>query len=169
MSINNDNLPFILKFLFFYCILMKYLSIAILKQIETTAMKTLKNILIASVCILFTIGAKTQTTTVPAEFYLGKWAMQFKGLPQGDGKMVFGIEKKDSVLTGTVYDGAGNKIAGIDKIELNADNVTVYFSAGGYDVNVIVTKKDDNHITASLMSMFEAEGERVKEEPKSSK
>jgi len=132
-------------------------------------MKFFKNILIASVCVLFTIVAKAQTATVPAEFYLGKWAMQFKGLPQGDGKMVFGIEKKDSVLTGTVYDGAGNKIAGIDKIELNADNVTVYFSAGGYDVNVIVTKKDENHITASLMSMFEAEGERVIEEPKSSK
>jgi len=131
-------------------------------------MKILKNMLIASFCILFTFGAKAQTT-VPAEFYIGKWAMQFKGLPQGDGRMVFGIEKKDSVMSGTVYDGAGNKIASIDKIELNADNVVVYFAAGGYDVNVIVTKKDENHISASLMSMFEAEGERVKEAPKASK
>jgi hypothetical protein len=27
-----------------------------------------------------------------------------------------------------------------------------------------VTKKDDTHVTASLMNMFEGEGEKVKEE-----
>jgi hypothetical protein len=101
---------------------------------------------------------------VPAEFYLGKWAMQFKNLPQGDGKLTFSIEKKDTAFVGQVLDGAGNKVAGIDKIEMAAENMTLYFSAGGFDVSVVVTKKDDTHVTASLMNMFEGEGEKVKEE-----
>jgi hypothetical protein len=29
-------------------------------------------------------------------------------------------------------------------------------------VNLAMTKKDDDHITGSLMGMFDAEGERVK-------
>lgn len=101
---------------------------------------------------------------VPVDFYVGKWAMQFKNLPQGDGKLTFAIEKKETALAGQVLDGAGNKVAGIDKIEVGTENITLYFSAGGFDVSVVVTKKDDTHVTASLMNIFDGEGEKVKEE-----
>jgi len=38
----------------------------------------------------------------------------------------------------------------------------VYFNAQGYDVNLVMTKKDEDHITGNLIGMFEAEGERLK-------
>jgi hypothetical protein len=85
-----------------------------------------------------------------------------KGLPNGDAKMFFVLEKKDTSMTGAVQDSTGTQISKIDKVELNGNTATVYFSAQGYDVNMAMTKKDDDHVTGSLMGMFDAEGERVK-------
>lgn len=115
--------------------------------------------------VLFSVASfAKKNENVPVDFYIGKWAMQFNNLPQGDGKMTFAIEKKEADLVGQVLDGNGNKIAGIDKIEISAENIILYFSAGGYDVNVVVTKKDDTHVTASLMNMFDGVGEKMKED-----
>ena len=47
-------------------------------------------------------------------------------------------------------------------MELNGDKATVYFNAEGYDVNLEMNKKDEDHVTGSLMGMFDSEGERVK-------
>ncbi len=47
--------------------------------------------------------------------------------------------------------------------ELNDTSVPVYFNAQGYDVNVVMNKKDDDHVSGSLMGMFDADGERIKE------
>jgi hypothetical protein len=33
----------------------------------------------------------------------------------------------------------------------------------GTDVNVVLTKKDEDHITGKALGMFDASGERVKE------
>jgi hypothetical protein len=51
----------------------------------------------------------------------------------------------------------------IEKVDLAADKATVYFNAQGYDVNLEMDKKDNDHVTGSVMGMFDAEGERVKE------
>lgn len=40
---------------------------------------------------------------------------------------------------------------------------TVYFTAQGYDVYLRLDKKGDDHITGSMMDMFDAEGDRVKD------
>ena len=36
-------------------------------------------------------------------------------------------------------------------------------AAAGYDLSLTLAKKDEDHVTGSLMAMFQAEGERVKE------
>ena len=111
--------------------------------------------------LLFSFTMRAQTMA-PVDYFAGKWNVLIKGLPQGDAKMFFVLEKKDSTMTGVVQDSTGNQIARLDKVELTATSATVYFTAQGYDVNLVMNKKDDDHITGSLMGMFDAEGERVK-------
>jgi hypothetical protein len=123
-------------------------------------MKNFKSILIGLFSLLFIVGAKAQTGG--SDYFAGKWSVLIKGLPNGDAKMFFVLEKKDTTMTGVVQDSTGTEISKIDKVELNANTATVYFSAQGYDVNLAMTKKDDDHITGSLMGMFDAEGERLK-------
>lgn len=123
-------------------------------------MKKVKSILIGLFSLLFILGTKAQTAG--ADYFAGKWSVLVKGLPNGDTKMFFVLEKKDTTMAGVVQDSTGTEIAKIDKVELNGNTATAYFSAQGYDVNLAMTKKDDDHITGSLMGMFDAEGERVK-------
>jgi len=100
------------------------------------------------------------------DYFLGKWSVLLKGIPQGDTRMIFVLEKKDGALTGVAQDTSGTLIAKLDKIDMKDSSVTVYFTAQGYDVNLVLNRKDDDHVTGSLMSMFDAEGERVKVSPK---
>jgi hypothetical protein len=123
-------------------------------------MKKLKSILTGLLLLLFVFGAKAQTAN--ADYFAGKWNVLLKGLPNGDTKMFFVLEKKDTTMTGVVQDSTGTEVAKIDKVELKENTATVYFSAQGYDVNLAMTKKDDDHVTGNLMGMFDAEGERVK-------
>ena len=97
-----------------------------------------------------------------ADYFAGTWSVLLKGLPQGDAKMIFVFEKKDGTITGIVQDSTGKEISKIDKAELSDTTATVYFNTQGYDVNLAMNKKDEDHITGSLMSMFDAEGERLK-------
>jgi hypothetical protein len=123
-------------------------------------MKKFKSILVGVFSLLFIVGAKAQTGS--ADYFAGKWSVLIKGLPNGDAKMFFVLEKKDTTMIGVVQDSTGTEISKIDKVELKDTTATVYFSAQGYDVNLAMTKKDDDHITGSLMGMFDAEGERLK-------
>jgi hypothetical protein len=123
-------------------------------------MKMFKSIFAGLFLLLLIPGAKAQTSS--ADYFAGKWNVLVKGLPQGDTKMFIVLEKKDTTMTGVVQDSTGNQVSKIDKVELNGGTATVYFSAQGYDVNLVMNKKDDDHITGSLMGMFDAEGERVK-------
>jgi hypothetical protein len=107
----------------------------------------------------FNVSAQTKTG---AEYFAGKWSVLMKGMPGGDSKMVFVLEKKEATLTGVVQDTTGKELAKIEKVELAGDKATVYFNIQGYDVNLEMNKKDDDHITGSMMGMFDAEGDRVK-------
>lgn len=97
-----------------------------------------------------------------ADYFEGKWSVLVKGLPDGDTKMIFVLDKKEATLTGVVQDSTGKEIAKLSSVEINDNSATLYFTAQGYDVNLVMDKKDDDHVTGSLMGMFEAEGERVK-------
>ena len=123
-------------------------------------MNKFKSILAGLFFLIFTSGVKAQLS--PVDYFAGKWSLLIKALPQGDTRMFFVLEKKDTTMTGVVQDSTGKDISKIDKVELNGNAVTVYFTAQGYDVNVVMNKKDDDHITGSMMNMFDIEGDRVK-------
>jgi hypothetical protein len=121
-------------------------------------MKMFKTLL-AGMLLLLCTSTNAQTT---ADYFAGKWDVLLKGIPQGDTHLIFLLDKKDSSMTGVVQDTAGAQVAVIDKIELTETSITLYFTAQGYAVSLLLTKKDDDHVTGSLMNMFDAEGERVK-------
>ena len=124
-------------------------------------MKKLSQLFPGLFILLLSLNVHAQSKT-GADYFEGKWNVLVKGLPDGDTKMVFILEKKDTTLAGVVQDSTGKEIAKIDKVELNKITLTVYFTAQGYDVNLVMNKKDDDHITGSLMGMFDAEGDRIK-------
>ncbi|HWW40343.1 hypothetical protein [Pedobacter sp.] len=97
-----------------------------------------------------------------ADYFKGKWSVLIKGTPSGDTRMIFLLENRNDSITGVVQDTTGAEISKISKVELTDTSAAVYFTAQGYDVSLVMNKKDNDHITGSLMSMFDAEGERVK-------
>jgi hypothetical protein len=118
------------------------------------------SVFISAICIFFlSTGAMAQTG---ADYFAGKWNMLVKGLPNGDTKMLVILDKKDTTMTGVIQDSVGTEISKFSKVELKEKEVTVYFTAQGYDVYLLMTKKDDDHVTGSMMGMFDAEGIRAK-------
>ena len=111
---------------------------------------------------IFFLGYNASAQT-SADYFAGKWSVLLKGVPGSDARLIFALEKKDSSITGVVQDSTGKEISRITNSELKESQVTLYFNARGYDVNLLLTKKDNYHITASLMGMFDAEGDRIKE------
>ena len=97
-----------------------------------------------------------------ADYFKGNWSVLIKSTPNGDVKMILVLENKNDSITGVVQDTTGVEISKLTNVELKDTVITVYFTAQGYDVNLVMTKKDDDHVTGSLMGMFDAEGERVK-------
>ena len=97
-----------------------------------------------------------------ADYFKGTWSVLVKGTPNGDARMMVLLENRNDSMAGVVRDTTGAEISKISKVELTDTSATVYFTAQGYDVNLVMNKKDNDHITGSLMSMFDAEGERVK-------
>ena len=107
------------------------------------------------------MGANAQSK-IGADYFAGKWNVLVKGTPNGDSKMIFVLENKNDSIAGVVQDTTGAEIAKITSVELKDNEINVYFTAQGYDVNLLLTRKDNDHTTGSLMSMFDAEGERIK-------
>jgi hypothetical protein len=128
-------------------------------------MKKVNSLAIVFLLSLVSLSAGAQTKGT-VDFFAGKWNVLVKGTPSGDSRMLIVLDKKDVSLAGVVQDSLGVEIAKIDKIEAGAKEpgLIVYFNSHGYDVNVELSKKDDDHVIGSLMGMFDAEGERIKKQ-----
>lgn len=124
-------------------------------------MKKINVLLAGAFFILLSLGAKAQAKT-GADYFTGSWSVLVKGTPNGDSKMILVLEKKDSSMTGVIQDSTGKEIAKISNAELKPTQLTVYFSTQGFDVNLVMDKKDEDHTRGSLMGMFDAEGDRIK-------
>ncbi|MBV9962875.1 MAG: hypothetical protein JO072_11575 [Parafilimonas sp.] len=123
-----------------------------------------------SICFLFAglffllLSTKIKAQTTGAEYFEGKWNVLIKGTPNGDARMFVSFQKQDTALIGTIQDSTGQVTSKIDKVELDGDKIVLYFNVQGYDVNLEMDKKDDNHVTGNVMGMFDAEGERVEQQ-----
>jgi|SRR5690242_346073 hypothetical protein len=119
--------------------------------------------LIITVVFLLVLSIVAKGQTAASDYFAGKWNVLIKNLPQGDAKMFVNLENQDSTWVGNISDSTGKEISKFSKVELHDTTVTVYFTAQGYDVYLRLQQKDADHVTGSMLDMFDAEGERVKE------
>jgi hypothetical protein len=124
-------------------------------------MKKLNSILIGSFFLLLAVSANAQTKT-GAEFFAGKWKVLVTGTPYGDLKRIYVLEKNGNTLTGIVQDSTGKEITKCSKVEVKDNEVTLYYQAMGNDVNITLIRKDDDHVTGSVLGTYDAKGERIK-------
>jgi hypothetical protein len=125
-------------------------------------MKRLTVVTTGLLSLVLSFNAHAQSKS-GADFFEGKWKVLITGTPYGDLKRVYVLEKKDNGLAGTVLDSAGKEISKCSKVEVKDNEVTLYYTALGNDVSVVLTKKDNDHVTGSAMGMFDAKGERIKQ------
>lgn len=118
--------------------------------------------LLISTIFIFFFSSVVVAQTTGVDYFSGRWNMLVKGLPDGDTKMIIVLDKKDTTLTGAILDSVGKETAKFSKVEIKDNQVTVYFTAQGYDVYMSIDKKDEDRVTGSMMGMFEAEGTRAK-------
>jgi hypothetical protein len=118
---------------------------------------TLSSLMIAMLTVV-AMKASAQTN-----YYIGKWDVLIKGTPNGDAHAKFNLADSAGHLKGVLVDtSAAHKDVPLTKIEQTGDNITLYFTAQGYDVSLTLAKKDDDHATGSLMGMFDAVADRIK-------
>lgn len=122
-------------------------------------MKNLKSVLTIIALFATMTLAKAQTTP---QFFVGNWEVLVKGTPQGDVKMPMSFELKDDKLVGKITNPETKEVATMTSVELKGEELHTAFSAGGYDVTMVIKKKDDDHFAGSLMDMIEVEGTRLK-------
>lgn len=126
-------------------------------------MKKLNTFVAGLVLLLLSFQIQAQTKK-GFDYFAGKWKISIPGTPLGDLKRLIILEKKENTLSGVVKDdAAGNEIAKISKIEVKDNEVTIYYHANDIDVVLVVTRKDDDHITGSVLETYPIEGTRVKD------
>jgi hypothetical protein len=124
-------------------------------------MKTL-TLISAGLCFLLISADANAQAKTGADYFMGDWSVLVKGLPNGDTKMLVNLKKGDTAYTGVINDSTGTEIARFSKVELKDTTVTMYFTAQGYDVYLRLNRKDDDHVTGTMLDMFDAEGDRAK-------
>ena len=125
-------------------------------------MKKINSIAIGLLFLLLAVDANAQSRT-GADFFAGKWKVLVTGTPYGDLKRIYVLDKKDNALTGIVQDSTGKEITKCSKVEVKDNEVTLYYKAMGNDVSITLIKKDDDHVTGSVLGQFDAKGERIKQ------
>jgi len=125
-------------------------------------MKKINSIAIGLLFLLLAVDANAQSRT-GADFFAGKWKVLVTGTPYGDLKRIYVLDKKDNALTGIVQDSTGKEITKCSKVEVKDNEVTLYYQAMGNDVSITLIKKDDDHVTGSVLGQFDAKGERIKQ------
>jgi len=119
--------------------------------------------LFISLFFLFLSFTSHAQSKAGADFFAGKWNVLVTGTPYGDLKRVYILEKKDNGLSGTVIDGAtGKELTKCSKVDVKDNEVTLYYTSLGTDVDVVLTKKDEDHVAGKALGMFDVSGERVK-------
>jgi hypothetical protein len=124
-------------------------------------MKKISPLVIGIFFLLLAFNVSAQSKT-GADYFAGKWKVLISGTPYGDLKRVYVLEKKESSLNGVVQDSTGKEIAKCSKVEVQDNQVTLYYQALGNDVSITLIRKDDDHVSGSALNTFEANGERIK-------
>ena len=129
-------------------------------------MKTLSALVAGLFFLLITLGVQAQTKA-GADYFTGKWNVLVTGTPYGDLKRIYLLEKSGNTLTGSIQDTTGKQLNKCSKVEVKDNEVILYYHLYyepiGNFVRVRLTKKDDDHVTVSMLGKFDVKGERLKQ------
>lgn len=117
---------------------------------------------ILTAMLLFLVSFAVNAQSQSKDYFVGKWEVSVMGTPNGDSKMAVDLVLKEGKLTGTIHAAGKPEASDITRVEESEKSVTLYFSTGGYDVYLMMEKKDDNNVVGNLMDMFDATGVRIK-------
>lgn len=123
-------------------------------------MKNLKSVF--TIVLLMAAVSLAKAQAVTQDFYVGNWEVLVKGTPQGDVKLPMSFSMVDGKLTGKVTNPETKEEAAMTGVEIKGEELFANFSAGGYDLTMVIGKKDDDHFVGKLMDMIEVEGTRLK-------
>lgn len=108
------------------------------------------------------MAAAAPAASASPDYFVGKWDVLVQGTPSGDGKMLLTLDRKDGKLEGTMVSKPNTPAEPVSKVEEKGNEVKVYFKGGDYDVNMTLTKKDDDHANGDVLGMFDAKATRLK-------
>lgn len=122
-------------------------------------MKTIRLVLMALGLIILSSNLMAQN---PTDFFKGEWTLETSGSPSGDSKMILKLDRINGKLGGTLKIGEEKEII-LSSVTEKEDSITIYFtSTSGYDVDLPLTKINENHVKGTIMGMVEVKGERKK-------
>jgi hypothetical protein len=109
-------------------------------------------------------GFSQTATASTQDFYLGKWEVTILGTPEGDAKMVSTFSLKDGKLVGEMINAAEPTSVPnpMTSVEITDGQLTIFFTAGGYDLSIPFEKVDEDNLKGKLMDMFDVKAKRVK-------
>jgi hypothetical protein len=116
------------------------------------------------IAMLFLVNELDAKKPKMEEYFLGKWKTIIYGLPQGDVEMVITFEKEDGKIGGHIYtsENPSEKIAFAD-VEVEDNSITAYYVAQGYDVFIVLEKKDSEKAVGRMMDLYDMEATKIKE------
>jgi hypothetical protein len=117
--------------------------------------------IVLSGAFFFAAKADAQTP-VSSTYFVGKWDILAKGVPNGDTHMFFTLADSVGTVKGTFLDPESKTDVPLTKTEIKDSVLTLYFTAQSYDVNLTLIKKGTDSVAGSLMGMFDAAGVRIK-------
>ncbi len=123
----------------------------------------MKNKLIILTGLILFISIQFSSAQTKSDYFVGNWDVVAKATPNGDAKMKMHLERVDGKLTGTIKN-EGIDAVKISKVVETEDEITISFSAAGYDLYMSLKRKDDNNVTGRYLNMFDTEGKRTSEE-----
>jgi phage terminase large subunit-like protein len=124
-------------------------------------MNALKMFFVLAFVFVFSSISKAQISN--EDYFVGKWDVTIKGTPQGDVTVPFEIIKKDGKYSAKLKNMESGNMEDVPTAEIKGTEASFAFSAGGYDLTMTLTKKDDDNATGKLMEMFDVEAVRKKE------
>jgi len=100
--------------------------------------------------LLLSVGSNAQTKT-GADYFVGQWNLLAEGTPGGDQKMIVSLERIEGKLYWTIKIGEENEIK-FSGIEEKETSVTLNFTSNhGYAIKLYLEKKDDNHVSGTII------------------
>lgn len=97
------------------------------------------------------------------DFFVGTWEVMILGTPYGDVKMIAQLSRVDGKLSGTlepVMEPSPGSIP-IDRIDEEGESITIYFYAEGNDIDLRLSKVDDDNLKGYVMGQMSSTAKRI--------